>query len=129
MKINQLFNNIVTPDILNELLSCFGLDGIEDKRSFKKQDLVLLDTIHKLEFMKETLMRFYLPCKAKIYLENITDKKAITILRQILRTFNYKIISKEKNMQTKKVVFYFLEAERMHGTNINRDVGKVVTFD
>ena len=39
--------------------------------------------------IKEKLEIYYLPCKAKMYLKDLTEKKCITILRQFLKYIDY----------------------------------------
>ena len=112
MKINQLFNNVVDDAVLQQILDCFGLRGLNDRRSFKKQDLVVIRTVSKLNDLKETLKHYYMSCKANIYLENLTEKKTITVLRQVVRLFDYHIASKEKNINNKKVIYYSLESDK-----------------
>ena len=112
MKINQLFNNVVDDDVLSQVLECFGLVGFSDKKSFKKQDLIAIQTVQKLNALKDVLKMYYMTCKANIYLENLTEKKSITILRQIVRLFNYHIASKERNINNKKVIYYVLESDK-----------------
>ena len=112
MKINQLFNNVVDDDVLSQVLECFGLVGLSDKKSFKKQDLIAIQSVQKLNALKDVLKMYYMTCKANIYLENLTEKKSITILRQIVRLFNYHIASKERNINNKKVIYYVLESDK-----------------
>jgi len=98
-------------EILIELLNCYGLKDLNDKHTFKKQDLVYLGTVKKINEMKHILEEYYLPCKARLYLDDMTEKKSITILRQVLRLFNHHITSKERNINTKKVIFYTINSD------------------
>jgi len=110
MKINQLFNKNVEQNVLQDVLTCFGLKSLDDRHMFKRQDLINHQTVQKLNLMKTLLASYYLPCKAKMYLENINEKKAVTLLRQIVRLFDHHIVSKEKNILNKKVIFYMLQS-------------------
>jgi hypothetical protein len=47
-----------------------------------------------------------LPCKARTYLNDLNEKNIVTILRQILKHFNYNIISKEKYLRGEKFILY-----------------------
>lgn len=131
MKINQLFNKSMSEDVLMQLLSCFGLHSLTDRKSFKKHDLVALKTITKLESMKHVLEEYYLPCKFKLYLDDISEKKAITVLRQVLRLFEYHIASRERNINNKKIIFYTLESDKEleNSTNIKKDTPRTLYFD
>lgn len=132
MKIHQLFRLKVETDVLIKLLKCFNLNGLEDKKVFSKYDLVKCDTLHKLEDMKSELEIYYLPCKSKIYLHELTEKKAITVLKQVLRLHGYFLVSKEKNVSNKKVIFYVLmnEKEKHKTPNMKKfGITNVLTFN
>ena len=58
--------------------------------------------------MKNELEECYLPCKSRTYLNSLTEKNVITILRQILKTRNYTITSREKYMKGCKFIIYSL---------------------
>ena len=107
-KKNQLFK--INPDfvIMQSILDTFGLTDLEDTRFFTKENMKELNTVDKIIELKDTLNNYYLPCKSKEYLENITEKRSITILRQFLKTFNYKCIGIEKSIQNKKCITYRL---------------------
>jgi hypothetical protein len=111
MKINQLFNNTMEDEVLLSLLSCYGLKNLDDKKAFRKQDLVSRKTVEKINDIKHTLAQYYLPCKAKLYLDCMTEKKAITVLRQVIRLYGHHITSKEKNISNKKIIFYTLDRD------------------
>ena len=52
--------------------------------------------------MGKKLDDYYLPCKKKIYLNDHDFEKCITILRQCIKLYNYKLVSKEKYIFTHK---------------------------
>lgn len=111
MKINQLFVKHVDLDMMNEVLKCFNLMSLLDQRMFCKYDMVEYGTVCKLNAIKESLTQYYIPCKSRLYLENLTEKKAITVLKQLLRLHSYKLWCKEKNYHHKKIIFYQLVSE------------------
>ena len=96
MSKNQLFKNHPDEDFVINLLNIFGIKNFNDNHYFIKKDLEELNTIDELNKIKNILYNYYIPCKAKIYINNIDLKKAITILRQFLKTQNYTLLSKEK---------------------------------
>lgn len=108
MKINQLFKTHITDDLLHKVLRCFNYNEINTEKYFCKLDLENYDTINKLNELKDELKKIYLPCKSKIYVDIVTLNDAITILRQILRLFNYKLVSKQKYINNKKLIFYYI---------------------
>ena len=79
--------------------------------------------------MNEELLRYYIPCKAKIYLLNIDEKRCITILRQFLKVHNYTLMSKEKYVKGKKSLFYQVIPIQID-MDTNRESEKVIiNFD
>ena len=78
---NQLFRISPDTDIINSLLKVFGLTSLNDTNFFTKETLKENNIIVQLNDMKDILKQYYLPCKAKNYINDITDKRCITILR------------------------------------------------
>lgn len=111
MKIHQLFKEKVSDDVLMKLLDAFGLKNITDDVIFSKHDLIALATVEKISSMKEQLQQYYLPCKSKVYLEDVNISKCITILRQILKLFQVKLISKQKYVNQKKCTIYMIQRQ------------------
>ena len=104
---NQLFKKIPTKEILNKVLLCFDIDDLQNgKVSFCRKDIVRLDSVSKLINITDLLKEYYLPCKARTYLNDLNEKNIVTILRQILKHFNYNIISKEKYLRGEKFILY-----------------------
>ena len=94
---NQLFKKIPTKEILNKVLLCFDIQNLQNSKvSFCRKDIVRLGSVSKLNNITDLLKEYYLPCKARTYLNDLNEKNIVTILRQILKHFNYNIISKEK---------------------------------
>ena len=112
MKINQLFTKKVDTEIVLKLLECFGIHDFNEKKTFCKYDLMQNNTVQKVNALKPELESFYLPCKARVYLEDMTEKREITVLKQILRLHGYYLASKEKNINNKKIIFYQMINEK-----------------
>ena len=103
---NQLFKTNPPEDLCLEVISAFGLKSFDDVTNFSKKDLETLGTVEKLYELKPRLEEYYLPCKSRTYLNDITPKNSITILRQILRCVNRTVSSKEKYVRATKYVVY-----------------------
>ena len=116
MKINQLFKNLIPYELLLKLILCFGYTSIDDDYSFCKNDLEELNSLEKINEIKDELLKFYLQCKAKIYLNKLDYNKIITIFRQILRLHNLILVSKQKYIKQKKTTFYFIQ-KKIHDKN------------
>jgi hypothetical protein len=122
MKINQLFKEKVPDDVLTAILRAFKLGGLDDNSCFSKEDLEKYKTIEQIETLKEQLRQYYLPCKFKIYLERLTAGKCITILRQVLKLFQVKLISRQKYIKRKKITLYsILKSDRHLQTSVQVD--------
>tara|TARA_B100001057_G_C22222215_1_gene708692 strand:+ start:112 stop:504 length:393 start_codon:yes stop_codon:yes gene_type:complete len=104
--LNQLFSKKPDKEIMNKILRCFSLDSLDDKKFFTKKYLADINTVHNIKKIIDDLSKYYIPCKRKTYLENINEKKAITILRQFIRVFDYFLFSKEKYINGEKYIIY-----------------------
>ena len=108
MKKDQLFKKNPSNELFTKILESFGLIGLDDKRSFSRKDLKYIKTVEKINHLKPEIDQCYLPCKARTYLNDLNEKNVITILRQILKTRNYTISSREKYMKGCKFIIYNL---------------------
>lgn len=118
MKIHQLFKDRISEDIMLKVILTFGLKSINDETPFSKQDLTNNNTVFYMNELKDILLQYYLPCKAKIYLDELDESKCITILRQLLKLFQINLISKQKYIHNKKSTIYFItkSTENEHHT-------------
>jgi glutamyl/glutaminyl-tRNA synthetase len=103
---NQLFKVSPNIEITEKILENFGIKGINDNHSFTRENLIDLNTVENMNNMYDELIRYYIPCKAKKYLIDLNEKKCITILRQFLKIQNHTLMSKEKYINSKKILFY-----------------------
>ena len=108
MKKDQLFKKNPSNELFNKVLNAFGLSNVDDNRCFSRKDLEYIKTVDAINAMKNELEECYLPCKSRTYLNSLTEKNVITILRQILKTRNYTITSREKYMKGCKFIIYSL---------------------
>ena len=77
----------------------------------------------------EELKKYYLPCKSKLYLLSLNEKKCITILRQLLKVHNYTLMSKEKYIKGKKSLFYQVIPLQIDMTIKERNSKVIIRFD
>ena len=108
MKKDQLFNKKIPDKVFNEIIYIFGINNIEDICYFTKKNLIQLDTLTKLINYRSELIKYYLPCKARTYLNGLNIKNCITVLRQVLKTRGYTLKSKEKYNNGSKCIVYTL---------------------
>ena len=128
MPFNQLFNSIPPKNLIEELLNLYGLSDLDDTKPISKIDLIQLKTLETIEEIIPKLNSYYLPCKGRIYLTNLNYKKLITILRQCIKLFNYKLLSKEKYLKGEKIIEYQICLINMDGVIKKNNIGTVV-FD
>jgi hypothetical protein len=107
-KKNQNFKNNPDMMIIKSILETFGLENLEDDRFFTKEHMKEINTKENLILLKPRLEEYYLPCKAKEYLNNITEKRCVCILRQLVKNYNYKVIGIEKSVKGNKQTTYRL---------------------
>ena len=111
MKGNQLFSTMPPIDLVEKIIKLFGPDGFDEHYYFSLVELDKKGTIPKLlEYIPE-LEKYYLSCKSEKYLVNITPKRAVTILRQLLRPHKYRIVGFEKYAIGIKFLLYKLEKD------------------
>ena len=105
---NQLFGKIYPPfDLIKKILSLLI--------NYEFDDLYY-------EFTK-----YYLKCKHSKYLENIDEKKYITILRQILKPYNFLIKSCEKYNNGEKYLLYIISKNK--DEKKIKKINSVISFD
>lgn len=131
MALNQLFCKKPDLEILSILLDSFNIENLNDKKIFTKRNMVDFGTVEKINKNKKKFENYYLPCKASKYLNNINEKKAITILKQIVRTFDFYIYSKERVKDNEKYIIYqVVPLEQKKILNVKkRNQIYVVSFD
>ena len=138
MVINQLFISKPPIELVTKLINAFGIKNINDSSEFSYMNMNMnmdmnmnrnmnmnsnspgLEPISIISNLQKELSEYYIPCKRKIYfdmsgnagnIDNIEQSKSlITILRQLLKLYNYNLSSREgyvngiKNMIYKIVV-------------------------
>ena len=103
---DQLFKNKPDMNLVNDTIRLFGLDDFNDSKLFTKQNMIDLKTVEKVNEIVPRLQDVYLPCKSKKYLTRLDEKKCLTILRQLLKQYNYNLLTKEKCIKGDKFNYY-----------------------
>jgi hypothetical protein len=100
----QLFSKVPDAHTLNLLVSFFGLYGINDSSSFSYENLIERGTRQKIIDNLSYLNRFYMPCKARVFLniETLSLRRCITILNHFLKSHGLSLerIHKRKRKTT-----------------------------
>jgi len=103
----QLFSTIPPLEFVEDFLKLFVPNGFDENYFFTKkscEDKSIIDIINTKYL--DNLKQYYLICKHSVFLDNISFKKSITILRHILKHYNYKVVSHQKNEHNKKYLIY-----------------------
>jgi len=113
MTINQLFKKKPPKELILKLLLLLNIIDFKSDVKFSQKTINDNNILIKCIPIIEELKKFYLPCKQKIYLIDLTPKKLITIIKQCIKLYNYKLISKEKYINGTKIILYNI--------NMNKD--------
>ena len=122
----QLFKIIPPFEYVENIVKLYGPPSINSNYQFSLQDLKKKKVLEEIIGLKEELKKYYIKCKAKKYLENITYKRLITILRQLLRYHNYVLKSTEKYSNSTKYLLYNIQKKNIES---DKDYGLVINFD
>ena len=123
----QLFKKIPSIEFIEEILKLYGLNGFDEYYYFTLDNLINNNILDNLNNKVDDFNKYYLKCKTKYYM-NITLKQSITLLRQLLRPFNYKIISSEKYKNGKKYLLYNL-SKNIKEDNKENNKNLTIKFD
>ena len=112
MSINQLFKEKPPLEFLEEVLTLFGLNSINDTHEFSKVDKIIDETFYDRFYeLKDKFLKYYLKCKLDLYFNRnkLTFTRIITILRHCVKLYNYKITSYERYFNGKKTLAYNID--------------------
>jgi len=129
MPVNQLFRTMPDRSFVISLLNLYGIEDFNDTRYFTKENLETLNTAEELKELEDKLRNYYIPCKAKTYLEEITIPRSIVILRQFLKCHGYTLFSKEKFIKSKKHTIYKIVTIDKEVSTPQKKEKVVVSFD
>ena len=87
-----------------EVLNLLNLSS-EIPYTFQKTDISLENKAQAADL----LYPYYIPCKAKQFLDHTDEVKWITILRHILLPHGYVVLSQETTRQKKKAILYTVD--------------------
>jgi len=129
MTINQLFKKKPSKELIIKVLNIFDIEDFNDSKQFTRKDLEKIDLCNNLNIFSSKLNEYYLPCKFKIYLQNINIKKSITLLRQLLKLYDYNVKSNEKYIKGEKIIVYQIRPKNTQKKQVNNNNKCVISFD
>jgi hypothetical protein len=126
---NQLFSKEPPPfELVKKIFYVLINKELNDTiyYEFSKNNLVIKKIIEKMDEYIILLKEYYLKCKHSKYLENLDEKKLITLFRQILRPYDFEITSYEKYDNGEKYLLYVLEKK----SNVTiKKINSIINFD
>tara|TARA_B110000971_G_scaffold132149_1_gene135250 strand:+ start:369 stop:743 length:375 start_codon:yes stop_codon:yes gene_type:complete len=103
----QLFKQIPPKEFVEDIIRLYGPGGFDVNYYFTIDDIIKNNVVDQLNNKQDDLKKYYLPCKCK-FINMLNPPKSITLLRQLLRPYNYKLSSLEKYNKGKKYLLYNL---------------------
>lgn len=115
--INQLFTRIPSDNELKKILKCYGLTNLDEDINITYLSLKIHNTINNLYLILDILIDIYLPCKYN-FISELTEKRTITILRQLTKLYNYRVCKYSIN----KISYYKIESNKIQNIKIKNNV-------
>lgn len=98
-----MFRKTPPLELVEQVLRCCKIHGLDDKRWFSKDDI----SLEAIDEWLPLLEPFYLPCKAERYLHGeMTQGKVITVLRHMFKAHNIELKTQERVVNGKKTTQY-----------------------
>lgn len=105
---HTLFREVPPREIVVEWLNLIQINGFDDSHTFTERSFPF-DAFNCILMQAEP---YYYPCKARIYLHrDMTMKRAMTVLRQLVKPFGYTFLTHERLSAGKKYNEYYLSSE------------------
>jgi hypothetical protein len=98
----RLFRKIPPEELVNEILEHLNLQGLQERRWFTRDEL----SLEAVDEWLPILEPYYIPCKAKRFLANMTHARLTTIIRHILHPLGYDLRTQERMYKTQKTTMY-----------------------
>jgi len=132
-KSNQLFSKESPPfDIVNKILFLLLNKDLNDVTYYEFSRKIILNKniIENIQQFIPELKKYYLKCKYEKYLQNLNEKKVITLFRQILRKYNFSINAIEKYNNGEKYLLYIIEKNKLlNECNGFKKINSILSFD
>jgi hypothetical protein len=98
----RLFRQIPPQELVCEILESLKLQGLHERRWFTRDELFLESVDEWLPLLEP----YYIPCKAKRFLSNMTHTRVTTIIRHILHPHGYDLRTQERMYKGQKTTMY-----------------------
>jgi hypothetical protein len=106
----QLFRVLPPRDFIEQFITIFGINNWDEYFFFTIADVDARRVADQIrDNWLERFREFYFPNKFVKFFTDINTKKAIIILRQLLRTVQYKLRSQDKFKGRQKYILYNIQ--------------------
>ena len=125
---NQLFSKDPPFELVNRMMHVLINKDLSDNIyfEFSRKNLLNKKIQDKINIFIPELKEYYLKCKHDKYLENLNEKKIITLFRQILKPFDYSINAHEKYNNGEKFLLYVIQKRK---NLVFKKIDSVINFD
>ena len=106
----QLFRVLPPVELVMEVLGLFGIINFNESYNFTYNDIINKNVATKLSMMP--LDDYYINGKYNKYCTDLNNKKCVTILRQLLKIYGYKVVTVEKYNLKHKYLSYHIKKNR-----------------
>lgn len=106
----RLFRVIPPKELVIEILQHLRLLGLHDLRWFTREEL----NLETLDEWLPLLEPYYIPCKARRFLEDMDATRIVTIVRHILQPHGYELHTQERMYKTSKATLYQIQPIQSH---------------
>ncbi len=120
--INQLFRTMPDDELLKKILQCFNINDLNDNKEFTKAYLIFYKTNFLLEELIPELVCIYLPCKYNQFLGELTINRSLTILRQIIKLYDYKLNKRALIHDKTKVIYYSIRPIETNIIKVDKNI-------
>ena len=132
IKKNQLYSIVPPYEFIKNIFKILinkdiDIDNKNIYFEFSKNDMIKKDIKTKINEIIPELRKYYLKCKQNKYLDNLNEKKIITILRQLIKPYDYNIKTKEQYDNGKKFLLYILYKNNFENTI--KKIDSIINFD
>ena len=125
MRRHLFFGQSLPSSEFEAILKVFGVECVGDATQFTRDDLAARNIVHEVQHILPMLEKYYIPCKARMYLTNLDAQKCITILRQVLRLKGCCLLSQQRMRHGQKRVEYTVVwSEAMKQPNTTEQIGR-----
>tara|TARA_Y100000361_G_C11149402_1_gene340128 strand:+ start:1662 stop:2015 length:354 start_codon:yes stop_codon:yes gene_type:complete len=109
-------------ELLKKILQCFNINDLNDNKEFTKAYLIFYKTNFLLEELIPELVCIYLPCKYNQFLGELTINRSLTILRQIIKLYDYKLNKRALIHDKTKVIYYSIRPIETNIIKVDKNI-------